>query len=93
MVTAGVLWFVDLKKKMIDMCLYDLEALYTAIYKADDMLQEVLQHSKDLDKLIFPEEDKCFFDALKSFNALVDKMDDLSKTSKSFEDRFKKYII
>lgn len=93
MVTAGVLWFVDLKKKMIDMCLYDLEALYTAIYKADDMLQEVLQHSKDLDKLIFPEEDTCFFDALKSFNALVDKMDDLSKTSKSFEDRFKKYII
>lgn len=75
------------------MSLYDLEALYTAIYKADDMLREVLQHSKDLDKLLFPEEEKCFFDALKSFNALVDKMDDLSKTCKSFEDRFKKYII
>lgn len=57
------------------------------------MLSEVLQHSKELDKLLFPEEDRCFFDALKSFNALVDKMDDLSKTCKSFEDRFKKYII
>lgn len=75
------------------MNLFDLEALYNAIYKADDMLREVLQHSKDLDELLFPEEDRCFFDALKSFNALVDKMDDLTKTSKSFEDRFKKYII
>lgn len=75
------------------MSLCDLEALYTVIYKADDMLREVLQHSKDLDKLILPKEDVCFFDALKSFNALVDKMDDLSKTCKSFEDRFKKYII
>lgn len=75
------------------MCLYDLEALHTAIYKANDMLQEVLQRPRDLDKLLFPEEGKCFFDALKSFNALVDKMDDLSKTCKSFEDRFKKYII
>lgn len=75
------------------MSLYDLEVLYSAIYKADDMLREVLQHSKDLDELIFPEEDKCFFNALKSFNDLVDKMDDLSKTCKSFEDRFKKYII
>lgn len=75
------------------MNLFDLEALYNAIYKADDMLREVLQHSKDLDELLFPEEDRCFFDALKGFNALVDKMDDLTKTSKSFEDRFKKYII
>lgn len=75
------------------MSLCDLEALYTIIYKADDMLRKVLQHSKDLDKLILPKEDVCFFDALKSFNALVDKMDDLSKTCKSFEDRFKKYII
>nr|DAN97248.1 MAG TPA: hypothetical protein [Caudoviricetes sp.] len=75
------------------MSVYDLEALYNVIYKADDMLREVLQHSKDFDKLILPEEGVCFFDALKSFNALVDKMDDLSKTCKSFEDRFKKYII
>ena len=75
------------------MCLYDLEALYTAIYKADDMLQEVLRHSKDLDLLLFPEEDKCFFDALKSFNALIEKMHDLSSTCNSFESRFKKYII
>lgn len=43
------------------MSLYELEALYTAIYKADDMLREVLQHSKDLDKLLFPEEDKMLF--------------------------------
>ena len=75
------------------MSLYDLEALFTAISKANGMLQEVLQHSKDLDKLILPKEDVCFFDALKSFNALIDKMDDLSKTSSSFADRFKKYII
>ena len=75
------------------MSVYDLEALYNVIYKADDMLREVLQHSKDLDKLILPKEDVCFFDALKSFNALIDKLDDLSKTCKSFEDRFNKYII
>lgn len=75
------------------MSLYDLEALHTAIYKADDMLREVLQHSRELDKLIFPEEDRCFFDALKSFNALVEKMHDLSSSCNSFEDRFKKYII
>lgn len=57
------------------------------------MLREVLQHSKDLDKLILPKEDVCFFDALKSFNALAGKMDDLTKTCKTFEDRFKRYII
>lgn len=72
------------------MSLYDLEALYSAIYKADDMLHVVLQHSKDLEKLIFPQEDVCFFDALKSFNALVDKMDDLTETCKAFEEKFKK---
>lgn len=75
------------------MNLFDLVALDNAIYKADDMLREVLQHSKDLDKLILPKEDVCYFDALKSFNTLIDKMDDLTKTCKSFEDRFKRYII
>lgn len=75
------------------MSLYDLEVLYSAIYNADEKLRIVLQHSGDLDELLFPEEDKCFFDALKTLNALAGKMDDLTKTCKSFEDRFKRYII
>lgn len=75
------------------MSTYDLEALYNAIYKANDMLHQVMQHSEDLDKLIFPQDGICCFDALKSINALIGKIDELTETCESFEDRCKKYII